>query len=157
MYKYDELDVQIIKALQANGRIQMTQLARDLGVATTTVRDRVTRLEEEGVIEGYRADVNPVRLGFSLRALVQISVDQKGQSFDLRESVEALLEIGEVVQVWSLTGEADILAKIWARDLEHLALILEKIAHIPRFIRSSTIIAYQEWQRPYTGDFLREG
>ena len=65
----DELNVRILEELTADPRLRTTELARRLGVSTPTVRERVTRLEESGVIRGYRLDIDPAALGRPVAAL----------------------------------------------------------------------------------------
>ena len=68
----DELNVRILEELTADPRLRTTELARRLGVSTPTVRERVTRLEESGVIRGYRLDIDPAALGLPVAAWVRL-------------------------------------------------------------------------------------
>jgi DNA-binding Lrp family transcriptional regulator len=134
----DELDVKILDILQVDGRIALTRLSARLDVPHTTVRDRLKKLEEAGAIERYAAILDPARLGLPISAFVMITLDQR---LAAAPAVAALLEIDEVGEAFLLTGDVDILARIWARDVEHLRQILyEKLSSVPGLVRTNTVV-----------------
>ncbi len=138
MDKLDRLDIQIIQILQTEGRIPITQIGARINVPHTTVRDRIQRLEDEGVIEGYTAVINPAKLGYLISCLVHITVEQKLQ---LEETIAVLRGIDEVTEFLVLTGDTDIAVRLYARDVDHLReIIYNKIKTIPGFLRSNTHI-----------------
>ena len=95
-YELDELDKQILTILQIDGRASHVSIAKRLEVGHTRVRDRILRMEEAGLIEGYHAIINPLVLGRGILCIVQLKVDQ---SFDFDVLIEQLLQIEEVVEV----------------------------------------------------------
>ena len=77
MKELDKTDRKILKLLQQNARIAMTELAEKVGLSTTPVTERVRRLEREGIISGYHARLNPHALGQSLLVFVEIKLRSK--------------------------------------------------------------------------------
>jgi DNA-binding Lrp family transcriptional regulator len=148
MEKLDDLDVQIIDILQKEGRIPVTQIGARIDVPHTTVRDRIQRLEEEGVIERYAAVINPAKLGYLISCLVHVTMEQK---MELEEIIAVLSSIDEVTEFLVLTGGTDIAIRLYARDIDHLReVIYRKIKAIPGFIRSNTQIVLVSGTMPIT-------
>jgi DNA-binding Lrp family transcriptional regulator len=141
VYKVNQLDatdVKILRTLQSEGRIPITQLSAQLGVPHATIRDRIRKLETEGVIEGYQAVINPAQVGLSITGFVQITLDHQLQT-SLQQTIDTLMNIPEVSQFYVLTGETDIFVRIHATDMDHLReIIFEKLNRIPGFQRSNT-------------------
>jgi Lrp/AsnC family leucine-responsive transcriptional regulator len=100
----DRLDARILGILRRDGRISWRALADRVHLAPTSVADRVRRLEQAGVITGYRAEIDPAALGRTVRAVVDVSLGPG----DVAESFEArLVERDEVVMASYVTGSAD--------------------------------------------------
>ncbi|MBN1220751.1 MAG: Lrp/AsnC family transcriptional regulator [Anaerolineae bacterium] len=146
MYKLDELDKQILMILQEDGRASHVNIAKRLGVGHTRVRDRILRMEEAGVITGYRAVIDPAKLGQGVLCIVQLKADQQ---FDFDEFVEQILEIDEVVDVANLTGEVDAHIRLWTRDVSHLRDILyNKLSVLPAHQSTNSTIVLKHWWKP---------
>jgi Lrp/AsnC family leucine-responsive transcriptional regulator len=132
----DELDRKIIKALVADGRIPYSRVATDLGVATTTVHQRVKRLTEKGIIRGTRVILDWEAVGVPVTALV--SVEYRGPS-SLAEIAEQIRKIPYVEASFAVTGEFDLLLLVRARSSDHLGDLLEEIRQITPG-RSRTVV-----------------
>ena len=146
MYKLDALDRQILTILQEDGRASHVHIARELGVGHTRVRDRILRMEDAGVIQGYRAEINPAALGWGVLCIVQLTTDQQ-QDFD--RLVEDILSIDEVVEVTNVTGEVDAHIRVWARDVAHLREILyNKLSVLPAHKSTNSTIVLKRWVKP---------
>ena len=146
MYKLDELDKQILDILQKDGRASHVNIARQLGVGHTRVRDRILRMEEAGVIKGYQAIIDPAVLGQGVFCIVQLKVNQQ---LDFDELVEQILEVDEVVDVANLTGEVDAHIRVWARDVAHLRDILyNKLSVLPAHKSTNSTIVLKHWRKP---------
>jgi len=146
LYVLDDLDRQILNILQEDGRASHVNIARRLGVGHTRVRDRVLRMEEAGVIRGYRAVIDPAQLGQGVLCIVQLKADQQ---LDFDEFVEQILQIDEVVDVANLTGEVDAHIRIWARDVAHLREILyNKLSILPAHKSTNSTIVLKHWWKP---------
>ncbi|WP_374437561.1 Lrp/AsnC family transcriptional regulator [Inhella sp.] len=123
----DAIDRRTIQALQADGRLTFDALAEQVGLSPSAVLRRVRRLEQAGVIAGYRAVVVPERLGLGLTAYVNVRLEK--HTPDLRrspmESFRAAVQTWpEVVECAALAGEMDYLLRILVRDMEHYARFL---------------------------------
>ena len=120
----NEVDKRIIETLQRRGRIPNVDLARQIGLAPSSMLERVRRLEERRVITGYRAVVDPKGLGYDLLAMVLITLSRhQVGSIDLFE--ESVRAIPEVVACYHLTGQYDYLAHLVVRDVDHLGTVIK--------------------------------
>ena len=146
---FDDLDLLLIQELQRDARISISQLARQLGHPIPTIRDRIKRLERNGVITGYKAVIDPVKIGFSLKALIQISVDVA-----VRSSEEFLNELGKVVEVESaflVSGEFEAVILVHARSVEDLRrIVYDEIPRIPGVSGTNTMLVFSDshWEVP---------
>lgn len=146
MYPLDDADIKILRALQADGRLPLTQLSEQLDMPHATLRDRIRKLEEAGVIEGYTAIINPASVGFSITCFVELVLDHQVQT---ERALKALATIQEVTEIYLLTGETDALVQIWARDVGHLREILyERFIRIPGLVRTNTLVVLDTRRKP---------
>ena len=129
----DTLDVSIIRALQSDARKPFTDIAKSLGVAESTVRNRVSRLKADGTLR-LGATFDFMRLGFNASAFMTICV-QPGTI----DNVAARLEtIAEVSYLLAITGNADLMVELTCRDHIHLKDTVKAIRKIDGITRSST-------------------
>ncbi len=117
-------DARVLEILQVQGRRSYADLASDLGMAAPSVHERVKKLEARGVIRGYAADVDPAAVGLSVLAFTWVTQAPGTVSKDLTPEFSAIPEIEECHHI---TGEADYIVKIRARDMEHLGVIVRQI------------------------------
>jgi Lrp/AsnC family transcriptional regulator for asnA, asnC and gidA len=136
MELYDT-DRAILEALQEDARTPFSEIARQIDMSSATVHDRVNRMEEAGVIEGYHAKVNPKALDYGISAVVGLQVEQ-GQEQDTLGRLE---EIPGVQGVHLTTGSWDVLMRVYAEDADELReLMFENIAQMDGFARSQTMV-----------------
>lgn len=134
-------------ALHRNGRQKNADLARKLGVAPSTMLERVRRLEERGLIKGYRAVIDPQALGLKVQGFVSLVLDRH-QAGDMRRLEAEIDSMPQVRACYHLTGRFDYLLHVAARDLDHLGrLIKERIASIPGIGRVETFLIFSEVKR----------
>jgi len=145
VYQIDNLDREIIRYLQADGRATNVDVARALGVAEATVRKRLERLVEEGVVS-FSACVEPGRVGLDTQTILLIRA-HVGQA----ERVgHALAAMPEVRCVHFLTGEYDILAEVLLADTAALYRFLtERVSHIAGIAHMSTVHVLQTFKEPH--------
>ena len=142
MHPIDDLDLAILAELESNARITVSELARCLDSPSSTIRDRMRRLEEGGVIQAYTTIIDPARLGLGIKAIVHVTRDH---SISLETLVSEASKLPEVTNVQLLTGDTDELITIYARDVEHLKdIIYNKFGTLPGLIRMSTAIVLDE-------------
>jgi Lrp/AsnC family transcriptional regulator for asnA, asnC and gidA len=117
----DDADIAIVRLLQEQGRMPNAQIARELGISEPTVRKRIDRLFQDGVIK-VTAVLNPRTTGYSTDVLIGI----RAQPGHLLELGEALSQLDEVVYLGYVTGRYDILVEMLFRDDEALFEFLER-------------------------------
>jgi DNA-binding Lrp family transcriptional regulator len=121
-----ETDKSLLTALQADARLTTQELGDKLNLSPSQVGRRRQRLEELGLIEGYRARLSPARLGLTVQAFVQVQMathaPDKVKTF--ARTVEAQ---PEVISAWTLTGEADYLLRVFCNDLATLNSLIHEI------------------------------
>lgn len=116
MHKLDQIDLDILAALQADGRITNVALAKQVGLSATPCLERVKSLEAAGLITGYVARLSAQALGLGLTVFVQIAIERTSQSLfeAFREAVQAIPEIEECHMV---AGGYDYLLKVRVPDM----------------------------------------
>ena len=113
----DQLDLKILRNLLADGRMSYRELASNLGVSTTTVAARVSRLQGAGVIRGHSAVVDFQKLGFELTVVTEIIVS-KGRLLEMEQEIA---KVPGVCAVYDVTGEIDAIVVSKCRDREELS------------------------------------
>ena len=123
MYQIDEFDRKIIAALQENGRLSNLEIAERIGLSHSSCSRRISRLEKENIIVGYRALTDRHKLGFTVRAYCGVLRDVN-TGWD--ELADRLAEIEGVVSVFAVSGDVDIMLEIVARDMQHYSNVVLK-------------------------------
>ena len=119
----DRIDLQLLAELQRQGRLTNAELAERVHLSPSACLRRVQRLERDGVIAGYRAEVDPERVGLGLQAFVRVQLE-KHDVEHVGRFVEAIARWDEVVACHALTGDMDYLLHVVVRDLEHFSRFL---------------------------------
>ena len=133
----DETDRSILRILQEDARTPFSEVARRIDMSSATVHDRVNRMEEAGVIEGYHASIDPKAVGYGVSAFVGLRVEQGREE----DALERLREIGGVREIHLTTGEWDVMLKVVAADTDSLReLMFDRVAAMEGFARSQTMI-----------------
>ena len=117
----DAVNIRILDELQRDPRLTMSELGRRIGMSSPAVTERVRRLEEAGVIRGYRLDVNPAALGLPIAAYIRIRPNP-GQ---LPRVVELAQQIPEVVECHRVTGEDCFILKVYIPAIDQLDRLLD--------------------------------
>lgn len=145
LYK-DDIDRRLVALLQANARASTSALARDLGLARSTVHERIARLEKVGAITGYAALVSRNPSDENSQALVMLSVNQQKS----RQVVDRLHAFPEIKLALAVSGEHDLFLTVEAPQLEDLDALLDEIAEIPGVERTkSWIVLARKFDRRY--------
>ncbi len=117
MATLDNIDRRLLAELQAEGRVTNVDLARRVGLTAPPCLRRVRALEEDGVIRGYHADLDPSKLGFAITVFAMVSLRSQAEE-DLRAFENHIKELPEVRECHMLNGEIDFILKIVSRDLQ---------------------------------------
>jgi Lrp/AsnC family transcriptional regulator, leucine-responsive regulatory protein len=119
----DRIDLLLLGELQRGARLTNAELAERVHLSPSACLRRVQRLEREGVIAGYRAEVDPERLGLGLQAFVRVQL-ARHDAASVTAFSDAVNQWDEVVTCHALTGDMDYLLQIVVRDLEHFSRFL---------------------------------
>ncbi len=117
----DDVNVQLLKELQQDPRLTMSELGRRVGMSAPAVTERVRRMEEAGIILGYRLDINPAPLGLPITIYIRIR-PSPGQ---LPKVAELARQIPEVVECYRITGEDCFILKAYIPAMDQLDRILD--------------------------------
>ncbi len=120
----DAINLQLLAELQSDARISLAELGRRVGLSSPAIAERLQRLEDEQVILGYHAELDPRALGLSLSAVVRVR-PSPGQ---LHKLAEVAQQIPEVVDCRRITGEDCYIITIHVRSIEHLEEIIDRLA-----------------------------
>lgn len=115
----DEIDADIIRSLVKNSRITLSQMSKDIDVPDATISNRLKKLEKD-VIKQYTLLIDPLKLGLTVTAIIIIQTESEKHA---HVEIE-LSKLEDVSEVYSISGEYDILIKVWAQDLEELNKIV---------------------------------
>ncbi|KOU63417.1 AsnC family transcriptional regulator [Streptomyces sp. MMG1533] len=130
---FDELDRKIVTALMANARTSFAEIGAAVGLSSTAVKRRVDRMRDTGVITGFTATVQPAALGWRTEAYVEVYCEGAAPP---RRLAEVVRNHPEITAAMTVTGGADALLHVRARDVEHFEEVLERIRVEP-FIRKT--------------------
>ena len=147
----DSLDARLIEELRENPRVGLLEISRRLKVARGTVQARLSKLEQRGVITGYGPEVEPAAMGYPIVALMLLDLAQ-GR---LEEAAEALDAVPEVLEADGVSGPHDIIARVVARDTEHLQEIVNRLLASPAIERSTSHIVLSRQVPPRTAPLVR--
>jgi Lrp/AsnC family leucine-responsive transcriptional regulator len=135
----DELDLRILAALEEDSSRPLRKLSEELGIPISTLHSRIKRLRAEGVIRGFRALVDPEKLGLSTLAFILISVSEGDQ----RAIARRIASFRGVQEVHIVTGEFDIIVKARARNIRELSeLVLSRIRGVEGVAKTLTSVVF---------------
>jgi len=123
---FDPIDKEIIDLLREDSRITNTQIAKKIKRSESTVRQRVSKLVEKGIIKKFSIVVDPIAFGFNTIAYIGINTHPSR----LLKAIKTLKKIDEIISISTTTGDYMIICQIWAEDGVHLSEIVDKIEEI---------------------------
>ena len=130
-YPLNRQEGEILRVLQADGRLSNVQLASRVGMSESPCLRRVRALEEAGVIRGYGAQLDRRRLGLNILAFVHVSIDQR-EDADADSFLSAVQREPQVIECYAMSGSDDYLLKVAARDMDEIAdLTMRRILQWP--------------------------
>ncbi|ALG83455.1 Lrp/AsnC family transcriptional regulator [Gordonia phthalatica] len=134
MLSIDELDVELLKLLEKDARQGVAGLASTLGISRNTVQSRIRRLEEGGLIAGYRPQIDMTKAGLVVQAFLALETEQGS----LTTIAEAVTKIPQVVEVHTVTGREDLLVRVATSTQPELLTLIEGIVGFSGVIHSTT-------------------
>lgn len=143
MVELDRIDHSIIRELQKNSRITVTELASRVGLSKTPCQVRMRRLEEQGYITGYTALVNQTKLGLSHIAFAQVTLNDTSSNA-LAAFNKAVKQISAVEQCHMIAGNFDYLLKVRTGNMaEYRQVLGEQISALPHVLQTSTFVVME--------------
>ncbi|GAA4661504.1 Lrp/AsnC family transcriptional regulator [Streptomyces youssoufiensis] len=136
----DAFDAKILRLLLEQPRTSVREYARLLGVARGTLQARLDRLERDGVITGTGPRLSAAALGHPMLAFVHVEVTQG----HLDDVGDALAEVPEIIEAFSITGGGDLMTRVVARDAGHLEDVVQRLIQLPGVVRTRTEIALRQ-------------
>lgn len=122
MIELDDINRDLIDLLQQHGRMSYRELGERVGLTAPAVTERVRKLEEAGVIRGYRAEVDYEQLGLPLLCIIRLNSPRGGQGVDA-----LIADIPEVIEANRVTGSESHVIRVRTRDTEHLEELLHRL------------------------------
>lgn len=141
--KIDEFDRKIIEVLSRDGRISITDLAKEVGLSKSPTQMRLRRLETQRVIKGYKAMLDPVQLGLDHVAFVEVKLNDTRESA-LRAFNAAVRQLAEIEQAHMMASNFDYLLKVRTSSMAAYRSVLgEKISTLPHVASTSTFVVME--------------
>lgn len=131
----DDLDIKILNILQAKARTKRNEIAEAVGLSIPSVSDRLQKLEEKGVIEGYYAHLDKKSFGYDIMVFIQVIMESSKHYKNLIQHVE---KIPQVLECHSVLGEGSHLLKAVAKNTEALEKLLGEIQSWPGVTATKT-------------------
>jgi Lrp/AsnC family transcriptional regulator, leucine-responsive regulatory protein len=139
----DDIDCEILEELQANARIAFAELGRRVGLSTPAVIERVHRLEESGVIVGYRTLVDPAKVGLPVRAIVHVTV----AGDKLAKFASVVRGVPEVLECHRVTGAESFIVQVAVRDVRHMEEVIDSMMPYVSTNTSMVLASPVPWNR----------
>ncbi|RLG95111.1 AsnC family transcriptional regulator [Candidatus Bathyarchaeota archaeon] len=139
----DEIDIKIIGLLQEDCRLSFNRIAKELGISVGTAYNRIRGLEEKGVLKGYTAIIDPVKVGYQLTAIILIQAEGK----HLLEVESEIARMDNAISVYDITGEFDVavIARFKDRfDMNKFIKALLKMPYVKRTVTNVVLNVVKE-------------
>jgi Lrp/AsnC family leucine-responsive transcriptional regulator len=133
----DEVDARILELLLQDGRRSASEIGRLVGLSPAASKRRIDRLEQTGVIAGYRAVIDHAMLGSSIEAFIELRFAASTQVGDIDRAVA---DLPELVESFTTAGDPDALVRVRANDLDHLKRVIDRIRRAARVTGTKTLI-----------------
>ena len=143
MITLDDVDRQVLRLLAEDGRRSYTDLAKDTGLSTSAVHQRVRRLEQRGAITGYTAVLDPIVAGLPLTAFVSVTPIDAGAPDD---APDQLAHLGAIEACHSVAGDESYILKVRVTDPGELESLLHEIRAVAGVRTRTTVVLSTPWE-----------
>ena len=144
MEKLDRYDRILLTTLQKNGRASNVELSEQASLSAPQCYRRVRRLEMDGIIRGYSAQVVPSSLGLDVVAFVSLTIDRE-QFRNVRDLEKVIRDFPEILECYTISGDFDYLLKVVATDLRSFsAFLTDRLMQVPGVARMRSMICLEE-------------
>jgi Lrp/AsnC family leucine-responsive transcriptional regulator len=149
----DETGWRLLEELQQNARLSYSELGQRVNLSSPAVADRMHKMEEAGIITGYRAEVNLSKVGLPITAIIRVG-NMAGLS--CQQTLSRMSEIPEVIECYRVTGSDAVIAKVAATSTDHLERIIDQVSfHGPS--TTSLVLSKSMPRRTITQDLYKRG
>ncbi|MFY0714589.1 Lrp/AsnC family transcriptional regulator [Seonamhaeicola sp. NFXS20] len=121
--KTDELNKKILKCLQKNARLSNAEIGRQVGISSPAVSERIKKMEDLGIIEGYKALVSPFEIGYQFKAIITL----RAFMGKLKPFLEKVKTFDEVVNCYRITGDENIVMEVVLKNQKHLETFIDQL------------------------------
>jgi Lrp/AsnC family transcriptional regulator for asnA, asnC and gidA len=132
----DKIDIQILSTLQEDSRLSYRKLAGKMGTSGVITSARIKNLEDKGLLKGYTALLDPVKLGYDLTAIIFIQTE----GGYLKNLSNELSQMANVIAVYEITGDFDIMAVVKLKDRDRLNALIKDLLVAPHIKKTMTNI-----------------
>ncbi|MGA4744635.1 Lrp/AsnC family transcriptional regulator [Acinetobacter junii] len=140
----DQAEISILKLLQNDGRVTNQELADKMGMSASPCWRKVRKLEDEGVIEGYRAVLNRKKIGLGVMVFIRVVIDSHSEA-EAKKFEEEVIALEDVVACYSIGGDADFLLQVVAYDLDSYAdFAMSVVRRLPRIKEMQSMFVLKE-------------
>jgi Lrp/AsnC family transcriptional regulator, leucine-responsive regulatory protein len=146
LFELDAISWKILEALQRNARISFAELGRKIKLSTPAVAERVRRLEEAGIINGYHAGIDLAKVGVPIRVLVRLTIH--GGDLQVSRTVTAIKELSEISRCHRITGAESFVIEADVVSIRHLEGLIDKLSTLGA-TSTSTVLSSPVQRREY--------
>ncbi len=132
----DEIDIQILNILQADCQLSLRKIADKIQISGVMTASRIKNLEEKGILKGYTAILDPIKLGYDLTAVIFIQTE----GGYLKNLENELSQMSNVITIYEITGDFDIVAVVKLKDRDSLNTLLKNLLVTPHIKKTMTNI-----------------
>jgi len=119
----DRINWEILKCLQNNARMPNTQIGRAVGISSPAVSDRIKKMEDSGIIDGYFTTVSPFEAGYQLKAIITL----RAFMGKLKPFLEKVQTLDEVMNCYRITGNENIVMEVVLKNQKHLESLIDQL------------------------------
>jgi len=121
--KIDSINNKILKYLQQNARLSNAEIGRQVGISSPAVSERIKKMEDLGVIEGYKTVVSPFEMGYQLKAIITL----RAFMGKLKPFLEKVKTYDEVINCYRITGDENIVMEVVLKNQKHLEAFIDQL------------------------------
>lgn len=119
----DTLNAKILKCLQDNARLSNAEIGRQVGISSPAVSERIKKMEDIGIIEGYKTIVSPFEIGYQLKAIITL----RAFMGKLKPFLEKVKTYDEVINCYRITGDENIVMEVVLKNQKHLETFIDQL------------------------------
>ncbi|WP_456320745.1 Lrp/AsnC family transcriptional regulator [Palaeococcus sp. (in: euryarchaeotes)] len=132
----DEVDKKILAILQRNSRTPLREISKRVGLAESTIYERIKKLKDNGVIQKFTVILNPESLGFTMLSFILI----KSKAGMYTRVAKEIMKYPEIVEIYETTGNYDMVVKIRTRNSDELNVFLDRVGEVEGVVATHTMV-----------------